>query len=285
MRVLVTGGSGSIGQWVVREFVEHGHEVYNADLKWPDMQEEAYTSGKARYFDIELGDVGQVAGVLSTCDALVHLGAIPRPGRYADEVVFTNNTRATFAVLQAASLLNIRKAVVASSISALGMAWAIYPFLPLYTPADEAHPLLGQDPYALSKEVGERTCEMFHRRTGMQVLAYRFPWVAQPGQAAARTREVQQDPGSWAHQLWGYINVRDAAIACRLGLEADGFGFEVFNIIASDSMSEIPTEELIKRYSSEVELRAPIPGTATGWSVDKARNLLGFESQHSWRDA
>jgi nucleoside-diphosphate-sugar epimerase len=39
---------------------------------------------------------------------------------YPDEVVFGNNTLSTFAVLQAASLLGVSRAVVASSGSSLG---------------------------------------------------------------------------------------------------------------------------------------------------------------------
>ncbi len=52
--------------------------------------------------------------------AVVHLGAIPGPDMYPDEVVFGNNTLSTFAVLQAASLLGVSRAVVASSGSSLG---------------------------------------------------------------------------------------------------------------------------------------------------------------------
>jgi nucleoside-diphosphate-sugar epimerase len=280
MRVMVTGGSGRIGQAVVTELLEHGHAVVNADRRPPV----GATSASADTFrEVHLGDVGQVVGAMAGCDAVIHLGAIPSPNRHPDEVVFGNNTGATFAVLQAASLLGVRKAVVASSVSALGTAYAVRRFKPLYAPVDEAHPLLSQDPYALSKEVDERTCEMFHRRTGMQVLAYRFHWVALPEESGRRANELREHLEQQAHLLWGWVDVRDVAQACRLGIEVDGLGYEAFNIIAGDTLSDVPTMELIEKYAPEVEVRERIEGTDTAWSIDKARRMLDYRPRHTWR--
>ncbi len=39
---------------------------------------------------------------------------------------------------------------------------------------DEEHPQLPQDSYGLSKVVNELTADMFHRRTGMQVVSCRL---------------------------------------------------------------------------------------------------------------
>jgi nucleoside-diphosphate-sugar epimerase len=152
---------------------------------------------------------------MAGCDAVVHLGAISGPDMYPDEVVFGNNTLSTFAVLQAASLLGVSRAVVASSGSALGMAWAPQPFPPLYVPVDEDHPLLAQDPYGLSKEVDERTCAMFNRRTGIPILAYRFHRITLHEEAARRAAALRSRPEEGVHELWGYVDVRDAARACR----------------------------------------------------------------------
>lgn len=281
MRVLVTGANGRLGQGVVRELLDHGYEVVGADRQLPPRGERGRDGAWNR--EVELTDVGQVAGALAGCEAVVHLGAIPAPGRHPDEVVFGNNTRATFATLQAAALLGVRKAIIASSISALGMAYAVHPFAPRYAPIDEAHPLLGQDPYALSKEMDEATAAMFYRRTGMTVLAYRFHWVALPGEAAARAAALRERPENGVNGLWGYVDVRDVALACRLGLEAQGLGCEAFNITAADTLSETPTAELLARHLPQVELRAPLAGRATAWSIEKARRLLGYEPRQSWR--
>jgi nucleoside-diphosphate-sugar epimerase len=279
-RVLVTGGTGRVGQAVVHDLLDHGYEVVSADQRRP-----ATRPAEFRFIETDLGDVGQVAGALAGCEAVIHLGAIPNPYGHADEFVFVNNVRATFAALQAASLLGVKKAVIASSISALGTAWALEPFAPLYAPVDEAHPLIVKDCYGLSKEVDERTGEMFHRRTGMQVVALRFHWVSQGEEASERARQLTADPGAetWWRLLWGYIDVRDAATACRLGVEADGLSFEAFNVVAADSLCDVPTEDLIRRYAPSVEVRQPIPGTTSAFAIDKARRQLGWAPVHSWR--
>lgn len=284
VRVLVTGGVGKLGRWVVRELVEHGHEVVVADRVTPPPGESLPYANSVWYRRVDLVDVGQVVGAMAGCTAVVHLGAIPAPNRHPDEMVFGNNTRATFGVLQAAALLGMRRTVIASSVSAIGHAFPVKPFTFAYAPIDEEHPLLGQDPYALSKEVDERTAAMFHRRAGLSVLAYRFHWVAEPGEAAARAAQLRNDPAAWAYQLWGYIDVRDAAQACRLGVEIDELDFQVFNVIAPDTLVDEPTEELIRRYFPELELRKHLQGTETAWSIDKARRILGYQPHHRWRD-
>ncbi|MBA2247139.1 MAG: NAD(P)-dependent oxidoreductase [Chloroflexia bacterium] len=283
MRVLVTGGGGRLGAHLTRDLLAHGHAVVNADRRPLPASEAPSEGSDYRYRNTDLGDVGQIAGALTDCDAVIHLGAIPVPYGHADEVVFTQNTKATFAVLQAANLLGVRRAVLASSLATLGMALGPQPAPPRYAPVDEAHPLLPADPYALGKEVDERIGETFHRQTGMSVVAHRFHWVAQPEEAVAAASGTAANPERGARVFWGYVDIRDAATACRLGVEAGGLGFESFVIAAADTLSETPTEELLRQYTPQVELRESILGTASAFSTAKARRLLGFEACHSWR--
>jgi nucleoside-diphosphate-sugar epimerase len=285
VKVLVTGGSGHLGQYVIQDLLAHGCQAVNADRRPPADWSRGERDG-AWYIETDVGDVGEIAGALAGCDAVVHLGAIPAPYRHADEVVFRNNTQATFAVFQAASLLGVKKVVFASSISAYGNAYSPEVTVPRYAPVDEEHPLLNQDAYGLSKEVDERTGLMFHRRTGMSVAAMRFHWVAAPEQALARvpvTNATLADPQT-SRVLWGYIDARDAASICRLALEAEHIGFEAFNVTAADTLAELPTEELLRTYAPSVEIREPIPGFASPYSIAKGKRLLGWEPRHSWRD-
>jgi nucleoside-diphosphate-sugar epimerase len=290
-RILVTGASGKLGQAVVEELLAHDYEVIGADRRppglptvWGGGAKRRRGEPKVQFAEIELGDVDAVAGAMSGARAVIHLGAIPGPNRHADEVVFANNTQATFAVLQAARLRGVSKAVIASSISALGPSFSLEPTTPLYAPVDEDHPLLGADAYALSKEVGERTAAMFHRRVGMAVAALRFTYIARPdemGEAAAR---VRRNPAAGSRTLWSYVDIRDAAAATRLALEAAGLAFEVFNVSAADTLSDIPTEKLLQDHAPSVEVRQPILGNASAYSIEKAKRVLGYEPAHSWRE-
>lgn len=279
MKVLITGGSGRIGQLAIAELFNHGYEVINADRRPGPSDGPAAT-----FVETDLSDVGQVAGLLRDCEALVHLGAIPSPWRHADEVVFTNNVNATYAVLQAAWIIGIQKVVFASSASAYGMAWSRESRPPLYVPVDEEHPFLVADPYGLSKEVDERIAEMFHRRSGMQIVGLRFHQVVLPSEYTTMDPSGGIDPAANPHNLWAYTDGRDAAASIRLALEAEGLGFEAFNIIAADTFRIEPTEELLATYLPDVERRAPLPGNASLFTIDKAERLLGWTPRHSWRD-
>lgn len=278
MRVLVTGGNGKLGRWVTRELRNHGYEVVSVDRALPDARVPGIETRQ-----VEMGDLGQVIGAAAGCDALIHLAAIPNPYSHPDEMVFRNNVGATYNALQAVMTLGIARAIIASSVSAYGMAWARPTFPPLYAPLDEDHPFIARDPYALSKETDERTAEMFVRRCGMTVLAFRLHWIAEPGEARRRALDPEYVPEQDATNFWGYVDVRDAARAFRLGLEADVHGFVPLNIVAADTLRVEPTEELICALLPSVELRAPLHGNASAWSTNRAREILGFVPEHSWR--
>jgi len=283
MRVLVTGGSGRLGSYVTRELIAHGHAVVNVDQRPCPAGSAPAPGSDYQYRETDLDDVSQVAGALAGREAVIHLGAIPRAYGHAEEVFFSRNTQATFAVLQAASLLHVRTAVIASSLATLGIAYGPQPTPPRYVPVDDGHPLLCADPYGLGKEIDERTGEMFHRQSGMTVLALRFHWIALPEEAVTAAERTTTDPARGTNVLWGYIDIRDAATVCRLGAEARGLGFEAFVIAAGDMLSTTPTAELLARYAPGVERRVAIPGTASAFSAAKAQRLLGFTPNHSWR--
>jgi nucleoside-diphosphate-sugar epimerase len=278
MKVLVTGGSGRLGQFAIEELLQHGHEAINADRRRPPDG-----GPRARFVETDLSDVGQVAGLLKGCDAVVHLGAIPSPWGHPDEVVFTNNTINTYSVFQAAWIVGIEKVAFASSASAYGMAWSVASRPPLFVPVDEGHPFLVAEPYGLSKEVDERTAEMFHRRSGMQAVALRFHWVANPAELDTIKGMGGADPAGHPNNLWAYVDARDAASAIRLAIEADGLGFDAFNITAADTLCAEPTQELIDRFFPGIDQRAALPGHTTCFPIEKAERLLGWKPRYSWR--
>lgn len=241
-----------------------------------------------RYVNADVSDVGAMAGALRDSSALVHLAGIPAPNAHPDEVVYANNTVSTFAVLQAASLVGVRRVALASSGSAYGTAWSPEPSYVLYVPVDEDHPLLNADPYGLSKEVCERIAEMFCRRDQMSIAALRFHWIVSRETQLNRISERRRSP-DWvdeARNLWGYVDLRDAARACRLAIEVAAtrpYGFAAMNIVAADNLAEEPIEELLAAHVPGVEVRGSVTGTAGAFSIERAREVLGWEPEFSWR--
>ena len=276
-KVVVTGGSGKLGTWVVREFVEHGYDVLNVDTKRPADE-------VCRTVITNLTNLGEVYGVLSDADAVVHLAAIPVAYSHPNEVTFQNNVMSTYNVLEAASTLGIQKAVIASSESSYGICFAIHPMQPQYVPIDESHPQSPQDAYGLSKIVNEETAAMFHRKTGIQVVSFRLGNVIVPEQYASFKNFIH-DSAQRERILWSYIDARDAATACRLAIETDNLGAVALNLANDETSMDIPSRELMAaRYPSVEDFRAPLAKFETLLSNKKAKELLGWQPTHCWRN-
>ncbi|TLS53908.1 NAD(P)-dependent oxidoreductase [Paenibacillus antri] len=277
MKIAVTGGGGSLGQWVIDELLTNGYQALSIDVNPPSKK-------VCPHLKAELNDLGQVYGALKGCDAVIHLAAIPAPVLRTPEVTFGNNAISTFNVLEAASSLGMTKAVVGSSESIYGICWSSKPQSPRYVPMDEEHPFQIGDCYALSKQTNELTCEMYHRKTGIQTVSLRFANIVKPDQYE-HFRGMIDDPGLYMKNLWSYVDVRDAAAACRAAMEAEGLGAVALNITANETMAEVETMELIKRYYPALtDIREPLEGHALIYTNRKARELLNWSPMHSWRD-
>ncbi|MFC4812159.1 NAD-dependent epimerase/dehydratase family protein [Paenibacillus sp. GCM10023250] len=275
-KVVVTGGSGMLGRWVVKHFVEQQYEVVNVDTVRP--QEWLCPTILAN-----LENLGEVYGALAGADAVVHLAAIPAAHIKTSEVTFQNNVMSTYNVLEAAAGLGIRKAVIASSESSYGIVFAVNRFGPSYVPVDEDHPQLPQDSYGLSKVVNEQTADMFHRRTGMQVVSLRIGNVIPP-ERYAQFPSFIHNSAERDRILWSYVDTRDIAEACRLAIEKDGLGSVAINLAADDTSMAIPSRQLMaEQFPETTEFREPLDGHESLLSNKRAKALLGWEPKHAWR--
>jgi nucleoside-diphosphate-sugar epimerase len=290
-RVIVTGGSGKAGRYVVQEFVNRGYTVLNLDLKpLPSLPTRTLITdltNAGQVFNALASYVGNIAASSTTprpIDAIVHLAAIPAVFMVPDNEVFRINTLSTYNVLDAASKLGIRKAIIASSETTYGLCFAYEDRVPVYLPLDEDYPVDPMDSYALSKVVNERTGRAFHLRDGMDVYAYRIGNVIEPHEYPALI-EGFRDPSARKRIVWSYIDARDLAQACRLGVETDGLGFRVFNIANNDVSSDLPTRELLRRYYPDVPVRLELGEHETLLSNRRAQEELGFQPAYTWMDA
>jgi UDP-glucose 4-epimerase len=210
---------------------------------------------------------------------------MPNPRTGPGHTIYTANTAATYAVLDAAAEEGVPRVVTASSGSVLGVSGGPRELSPLYAPVDEAHPVRPQDGYALSKQADEAACAMFHRATGLSVAALRFPAIGTAGLLRERALRERAEPGFLRRGLWTYVEVGDLARAFAAAVTADGIGWEVIGVAASDTLSEVPTEDLLRRHHPATVLRRPLPGHASVWDVSKAARLLGWRPEFTWREA
>ena len=273
MRIVVTGGSGKAGRWVVRDLREGGHDVLNVDVTHDG-------SAHGQCVLADLTDIGQCHEVVAGADAVVHLAAIPAPEIRPPGETFRNNAMSTYNVFAASVERGVGRVVWASSETVLGL-----PFddAPAFAPIDETHPPRPETSYALSKLVGETMAEQFNRRTGVPFVGLRISNIMEPPDYA-RFPTWQDDPLARKWNLWGYVDARDVAQAVRRSLEADVTGAEVAIIAAADTCMRRDSAGLLAEVYPNVPLTRPIEGRETLLAIGHARELLGYAPDHSWLD-
>ena len=282
MRVVVTGGSGKLGRAVVDDLAANGYDVANVDAAPP-------RDARSEFTRIDLSEYGQVVEALTRIDsrfdhvdAVVHLAAIPGPGNSTNAATFANNVVASYNVFAAARVAGIRNVVWASSETVLGL-----PFdePPPYLPVDEEVPWHPETTYSLGKVLEEEMARQFCRwDPELKMIGLRFSNVMEPADYA-QFPSWNDDPSIRRWNLWSYIDARDGAQAVRRALEHDARGMDVFIIANADTVMSRPNDELVRATFPDVPIRRPLGEHDTLLSIDKARRVLGYEPQHSWRDA
>lgn len=283
MRVTITGAAGGIGRHVVARLVREGVEVVALDQRpWSPAVAGAILPTVSVVG--EASNHAVVASALRGSDALIHLAGIPSPRDHDGLTVFGNNTSATFNVLNEAAEQGISAAVIASSVSALGLVYSEQPFSPIYAPVDESHPLRPKDAYALAKQCDEATAAMISRSSGMRILAYRFPFTTTAEAIAKRAAAMSTLPLDGSRELWAYLDVRDAAEACWLGVRAlvagEIGGHEVLNIAADDSIVDTPLVDLFKTFHPDTTRLPSLTTSLCAYTTDRAKELIGFTAAH-----
>ncbi|MGH2411436.1 MAG: NAD-dependent epimerase/dehydratase family protein, partial [Chloroflexota bacterium] len=234
---------------------------------------------------VDLADQGQVYHGIAGCEAILHLGAIPSPIAHSPEVVYRNNVMADFHVFGAAATLGIGRVVHASSVSALGFPFQHRWSEPLYFPIDEAHPLVPQDAYGLSKAAGEDIAAAYCRRGAGSATSLRFSTILGEDSYAAFIAAVHRDPGQSARYLWSYVDLRDAARACILALTTPYSGHHPLFVVAADTTANLHSERLLDRYFPAVPRRIRPRGRQSLIDATRASDLLGFQPQYGWASA
>ena len=279
MRIAVTGGSGKLGRHVVRRLAEDGHQVLNLDR--------AGTRSPGLVV-VDLRNYGQVLDVLlglddrhEGFDAVVHLGAIPAPGIIPDAATFENNMLSTYNVFQAARRAGIKKVVYASSETVLGLPFDVDP---PYIPVDEEYPARPESTYSLVKHLEEQMAvELTRWDPELSIVGLRFSNVMDV-EDYEKFPSFDADANLRKWNLWGYIDGRDGAQAVARALENGTPGFEAFIIANADTVMSRSSASLAAEVFPGVKVVKELGEHETMLSIDKARRLLGFEPEHTWRE-
>ena len=250
MRVAITGGSGRLGQYVLRALGDQ--ELRVLDLVAPFDQ-------RIDFHKVDLRDLAGMQAALRDIEVVVHLGGIDRSVATDDAVTMQVNTIGTWNVFEASRRAGVRRVIHCSSSSVTGIDQSNPGMPPCYLPIDEVHPLRPADAYGLSKRCGEQIAESYARR-GLEVMVLRPCFIAFPeladfmaGRGGAAGRD---EPMPY---LRAYVGPEDCArgFAAAVALP-DYTGFETFFLAAAGAFAVQPTVARLEQlYGATIPLRDP----------------------------
>ena len=183
LRIVVTGGSGILGMYVVKELIKSGAKVTIFDTNEPKNKYNDFFKG-SDYCKGSILKIDDCRAAFKNVDAIVHLAAIIGAiTDYSPETVFNVNTTGTFNVFKSAYDEGVKKIIYASSDASYGYNFRKFPedvFIPEYLPIDEDFPQKPLDVYGISKKVCEEIARFFNNKYGVTTIGLRISHIRIP---------------------------------------------------------------------------------------------------------
>ena len=277
MKILITGAAGLIGKEVTKGLVAAGHDVLATDLVMDDL------SPAQKFVVGDLLSDDFISQLDFRCDAIVHLGSIPRPGIESDEKVLHNNVMGTYHVFANAVENNVPLVIYASSLSIYGFAWSTGTS-PDYVPVDEKHPLYHFESYALSKEVNERSADMWANRSKTAFVGLRIPHTHTNLVFTELAQKMRERDKAILEQgakiFWAYLDLRDAVQGILTVIDKGAQGSKTYNFAAPDTYAPKSTREMMAEFHPTSKIASSLSGydsiiDCSEWYAD-----FGYEPQH-----
>lgn len=295
-KVLITGGVGHIGKYLVPEFIKK-YDVKIFDILIPDHEK------KVEYIRGDITNLNDIVEASKDVNSIIHLAAIPGyTGE--DEKIMKINVLGSFNVLEAAKRNKIKNVVITSSVCAMGAIYKSDFLIPTYFPVDEEITNIPDDLYGMSKLIDEYLAYAHSTRYNIRIVCLRLATVMLPNldyiidarknidNPEYQFAEFAGTPITLKSLFWQYIDPRDLPQAYMLALHAleqEKIQFGVYNIGAEDVFSKVESLTLIQMYYPEIKYIKNEDGFLkekyqTLYSISKAKNELGFSPKYTWRD-
>jgi len=299
-RVFVTGGTGLLGGWLVKDLAARGADLVVL-VRDVVPQSLFFREGWPTRVTTVRGDISDhVLLRRALCeyeiDTVFHLAAQALVGVAKNDPVGTleTNVRGTWNLLEAVRSSPVRQVVVASSDKAYGIADRL--------PYTEQHPLRGEFPYEVSKSCADLVCAMYARTYGVPVCVTRcgnlygggdLNWSRTvPGVIRAayfgQPFEIRSD-GKFVRDVLYVGDAADAYIGLAASMAADrrllGEAFN-FSIEARLTVLEVVRKTLELMGKPDLELRilnqASTEIREQYMTSEKARSVLGWRPKHGF---
>ncbi len=293
MKVLITGASGRLGTYLIRELAEKQTLVLMSRRQPPDE------FSKLPFIQGDLNNFEDCQRAVEGVDAIQHLGAQPGPVDHPDmragaaekgipfDATFKTNMLGTYYLMQAAIEADVKTVVMSGSNCALGHGFRISKtHMPIdYLPLDEEHPCYPEDSYSFSKRCGEDLLASYTRAYGIRTYITR-PAGITPEERRKQMAENVKPTNGWTPWLWCWVGSEDVASAHRLIMEkADALPpHDVYFLNADDTSALEPSLELVERFKPEFLPKVrTLQGHQSFINCDKLKNAVGWQHETSWR--
>lgn len=269
MKIVVTGSSGKLAQYLVPKLTNK-HEVVLYDKQPPKQSHAHFILG-------EVTNMDKLIKTFNGADAVIHLAALRSRYNHLPMKVMETNVIGTFSVLEAAHNQGVKKLIFSSSDAVLGIAQSQHDIEPEYLPINEKHPLKPQDPYGISKTLGEEMCQFYAMGYDMNIIALRFSNIFCPGDEKKYLNDAR-DPSVRRKSLWAWVHVEDAVQAIMSSLASNLQGFEVFHIAADDvCLSNPDVPYLLSTYFLEIPIKRSLSNQESLIDCRKANHRIGLK--------
>ncbi len=295
MKILITGASGRLGPYVIRELMAD-HELVlfsrsQPDAEFADLPWVQGTSGLVRR--LSTGHAGRRTS-FSIWARRPGLSTIRDMREQAAEqgipfdATFKTNMLGTYYLMEAAVAAGVKTVVMAGSNCALGHGFRISgtPFPLQALPIDETHPTYPEDSYSYTKRAGEDLLASYSRAYGIRTYVTRIAGICPPERRQAMADNAKPVE-AWSEWMWCWVGSEDVASAHRLLMEAadDLPVHDVFYNNADDTTCLEPSRELVERFNPQyAELAANLSGYQNFFNCDKLKAAVGWQHKTSWRD-
>ncbi len=295
MKVLITGASGRLGPYVIRELRER-YDLVLTSRRPPDEE-----FSDLPWIQADLNRYEDCQKAVKGVQAIQHLGAQPNPVDHPNirpraeeqgvpfDATFRTNMLGTYYLMQAAVEEGVSSVVLCGSNCALGHGFRISgnPFPIDYLPIDENHPCYPEDSYSYSKNAGEDLMAMYARAYGIRTSVTRPAGICPPERRAQMNANARP-AGGWTPWLYCWVGSEDVASAHRLLMEAADElpPYGAYFVNADDTSALEPSAELVERFNPDLEpLARHMEGHESFIKCDLIKRMVGWTHTTSWRDA
>ncbi len=264
-RVLVTGGSGFLGAWIVRGLLRRGISARVFDVHENRSTVTEIAGEAANELDWFVGDIrdgDDVHRALRGCDGVIHLAGVLTPECSANPVRGAEiNLIGSLNVFEAVHAQGLRQVVYASSAG-------------VYGPEDADHPQPASH-YGAFKLAVEGSARAYWREHGIASVGFRPFVVYGPGRetgvsagpSLACRAAARAEPFTVGYTgASGLVYVEDVALAFEQALLTPAQGASVFNLVGESATADEVIEE-IRRQVPGARLRAEGPALSIASAI------------------